>query len=97
MDTVLVAWVAGAMAVIGFVTVWIKVGINKGQSDNRLEVVEDRTTKLEEDVEAIQAERHVFELEIVKAITELGTKIEFILRGIDEIKKRQEADRAEKE
>jgi uncharacterized protein YoxC len=89
MDTVLVAWVAGAMAVIGFVTVWIKVGINKGQSDNRLEVVEDRTTKLEEDVEAIQAERHVFELEIVKAITELGTKIEFILRGIDEIKDRK--------
>lgn len=84
-----VAFISGALALIGFVTVWVRVGIHKGQSDNRLTVVEQRNVELEKKVESLRSDLRNFEVEVVRGISKLQTTVEFVLKGLDELKKEQ--------
>lgn len=96
MDGDVVQYLTLAVTLAGFITIWVRVGVHKGQSDNRIKVLEEKVSEHAQKLASMQSVAHAFEVKVSEVMTELKTKIGFILSGIEELKKKQEVDDAAK-
>ena len=90
MNITFVAFLTAALSLLAFIVIWIRVGVYKGSTDERLKNVEQKNTELATRVETIREEKHTFEKQIGEFMAEMRTNIKFIFEGITDLKKKQE-------
>ena len=78
--------IAIAMSVIGFISVWIKIGHDKGRLDAVIKNLEQKTEKNEKDIAEIENKTHGIELHIAKFMGEIGAKLDAIKETVSELK-----------
>lgn len=54
----LIVGIGSLMTIVGFVTVFVKIGIDKGETDHRLKTLETKTDKLEINADLLEKEIH---------------------------------------
>ena len=83
----------GLLSVAGFVALWLKMGIEKGQNDNRLAMVEKRQDKQEQEIDDLSKEQHSMSTGWASFCGEIRANIEYIKQSIDDLKERQGGER----
>ena len=78
--------IAGAMAVIGFISVWVKMGIEKGENKKRLETLEKKAEKHEDSIAELKKETHGIQIEIARDIGKIEVKLDHIKEAVDALK-----------
>lgn len=81
----IVAAAAGATAVIGFISIWIKTGIEKGENKKTLETLDKRVSKNEDGLVELRSATHNIQLEIAKSIVKIEAKLDFIKETITKL------------
>jgi len=85
MDLVVGA-VSAALTVIGFVAIWLKVGIIQGRQDKTLEVIEKRLARNEGDVETLKSKTESIQLEIARSVGKIEAKLDYISESVAALK-----------
>ena len=78
--------IAIATSLIGFVTVWIKVGHDKGRKEEVIKAHEERIRKNEKDIEDIERKTHGIEIRIAEFMGEIRVKLDTIKETVSELK-----------
>lgn len=92
----IIGFIAIAMNVIGFVTVWIKVGIEKGRQEEVIDMLKKKTEENKANISEMRAKTHGLELRIAEFMGEMRSKFDFIKEAISEIKSTRGGSRAAK-
>jgi len=79
-------FIAIAMSLIGFVTVWIKIGHDKGRQETIIKSLEQKTEKNEKEIGELKSETKTIQIEIARHIGSIEAKLGFIKDAITAIK-----------
>jgi hypothetical protein len=82
----ILSFVAIATSLIGFVTVWVKIGIDKGHQDEIIKVLVQKTEENKKDIMEIKSKTHGIELRIAEFMGEIRAKFDFIKETVNELK-----------
>ena len=74
----LIAATGFAMSLIGFVTVWVKIGLGKGKQEAALKTLEEKTAKNEKDIADIRSETKGIQIEIARHLGAVEAKLDYI-------------------
>jgi hypothetical protein len=74
----IIALVTGFMAIIGFISVWVKMGVEKGELKKAMEQQEKKTDNHEKQIAEIKNTSHGFQLEIAKSMGKIEAKLNSI-------------------
>ncbi|MCL2808643.1 MAG: hypothetical protein FWD24_01115 [Treponema sp.] len=74
------------MSLIGFVTVWIKVGQDKGRQEAVVKSLEQKTEKNEKDIAEIKGETKGIQIDIAHRIGAIEAKLDFIKDAVAALK-----------
>jgi len=88
--------IAIATSLVGFVTVWVKIGIDKGRQEEAVKTVRQKTEKNEERITGLENKTHGIELYAAKMMGEIKVKLDYIKKTVNELKPRGERRAAEK-
>ena len=86
MQSDIIAVIAVAMSVIGFVTVWIKIGIEKGRQEEVINMLTKKTEENKLRITEIDSKTHGLELRIAEFMGEIKVKIDYIKETVSELK-----------
>lgn len=75
-----------ATSIIGFATIWIRIGVDKGRQEEKMKTVIQKTEKNEQDVTELKNKTYGIELRIAEFMGELRVKLEYIQKNIEELK-----------
>jgi len=81
-----IALVAGSMSVIGFLSVWIKMGVEKGEQKKAMELLEQKTGKHEKEIADLKNKTHSIQLDIARSMGRIEVKIDHLKETVDAIK-----------
>ncbi|MCL2186531.1 MAG: hypothetical protein FWB86_11895 [Treponema sp.] len=76
--TGIAGFTAIAMSVIGFITVWIKFGHERGRNEEMIKALERKTEENKTNIAKMEANVHGLELRIAEFMGELRVKFDFI-------------------
>ena len=85
-DFDITGFIAIAMSLIGFVTVWIRVGIDKGRQEELTLALKQKTDKNEQGIAELKGKTHVIELRIAEFMGEIKARLDGIKETVDELK-----------
>jgi len=85
---ILTAVIGLAMSLIGFVTVWIKIGHNNGRTEEVINSLKLKTEENEKSIAEIEAKTHGLELRIAEFMGEIRVKFDYIKETVSDLKKR---------
>ena len=85
-----------AMSIIGFVTVWVKIGHDKGRQDEVIKKLEVKSDKIEMSVAKIESKTHELELRIAEFMGEIRVKFDYIKETVCELKSKGGSHAAKK-
>jgi chromosome segregation ATPase len=74
----IIALVTGSMAIIGFLSVWIKLGVEKGVQKKAMEQLEHKTSKHEKEIAELKNTTHSIQLDIAKSMGKIEAKLDSI-------------------
>jgi len=83
---VLISILGVATSLIGFITVWIKVGQDKGRQEAVVKNLEQKTVKNETDIAELKNETKGVQIEIARHIGVVETKLDFIKETVTALK-----------
>jgi len=89
--------VAISMSLIGFVTVWIKIGHNSGRQEEVIKMLKQKTEKNEMDITELKSKTHGIELRIAEFMGEIRVKLDNIKETVNELKPKRGSRAAEKQ
>ena len=81
-------YIAIAMSVIGFISVWIKLGTEKGRQGEVIDALQKRSEENKQRIKDLENKTHGLELHISEFMGEMRAKIDFIKEAVSEIKSR---------
>lgn len=90
----LIAIIAGAMTIIGFLAVFIKIGIDKGDTSRRIETLEDKVDDHIKDYESTSKEFQLLQRDTASFMGRIEANLDFIKQAISELKNKN--DKGEK-
>jgi len=79
-------FIAIAMSLIGFVTVWIKIGHDKGRQEEVISTLKQKTEENEMRISEIKSKTHGLELRIAEFMGEIRVKFDYIKESVVELK-----------
>jgi len=82
----IIAAVAGATAIVGFVSIWIKMGVERGESKKSIETIERRVGKNEEAISELRNTTHGIQIEIARSVGKIEAKLDFITETVASLK-----------
>jgi len=82
----IIALVAGSMSVIGFLSVWIKMGVEKGEQKKVMELLEQKTGKHEEEIAELKQTTHGIQLNIAGSMGRIEVKLDYLKETVDALK-----------
>jgi len=74
----IIAVIGAAMAVIGFLSVWIKMGVEKGEHNKTMESLEQKTNKHDVDIAELKNTTHGIQLEAARTMGRIDAKLDQI-------------------
>ncbi|MDR0487658.1 MAG: hypothetical protein LBG91_05370 [Treponema sp.] len=74
----IVAIIGAAMAVIGFLSVWIKMGVEKGEHKKTTELLEHKTDKHETEITELKNTTHTIQLDWARSMGRIEAKLDSI-------------------
>lgn len=86
----LIAIIAGAMTIIGFLAVFIKIGIDKGDTSRRIETLEDKVDDHIKDYESTSKEFQLLQRDTASFMGRIEANLDFIKQAISELKNKNE-------
>lgn len=90
----LIAIIAGAMTIIGFLAVFIKIGIDKGDTSRRIETLEDKIDDHIKDYESTNKEFQLLQRDTASFMGRIEANLDFIKQAISDLKNKN--DKGEK-
>jgi archaellum component FlaC len=84
--TELIGIIGGAMAILGFVAVWIRVGGRLGKNENTLDMLKGRMDKIEEGVASLKNETIGIQITIAGALGEIKAKLDSLQETVATLK-----------
>lgn len=90
----LITIIAGAMTIIGFLAVFIKIGIDKGDTSRRIETLEDKVDDHIKDYESTSKEFQLLQRDTASFMGRIEANLDFIKQAISELKNKN--DKGEK-
>jgi hypothetical protein len=75
---VLASAICIAMSLIGFVTIWIKHGQDKGKQEAAVKTLEEKTSKNEKDIAELKSETKNIQIAIAGRMGAMDAKLDFI-------------------
>jgi len=75
-----------ATAVIGFLSTWIKMGVEKGENKRSMEIFGQRIEKHESEINELKNTTHNIQLEIAKSIGKIEAKLDYIKESVTALK-----------
>jgi len=82
----IIGLIAMATSVIGFITVWIKIGHDKGRKEEIINRLEGKTEKHERDIQEIKNETKSIQIDIARNIGVIEAKLDFIKEAVNSLK-----------
>jgi hypothetical protein len=82
----IVAITGAAMAVIGFLSVWIKMGVEKGEHKKTMELLGQKTDKHEADIAELKNTTHTIQLDRARTIGRIEAKLDSIGEKVASLK-----------
>jgi peptidoglycan hydrolase CwlO-like protein len=83
-------WVAAAMTLIGFITVWIRIGINSGRNDQMIKGMEQQIQKNENSIDMLEKQIISIDRNMVGFMSEIKVELRNIKETLNELKRRKE-------
>jgi len=83
---VLISLLGIAMSLIGFVTVWVKFGHNKGKQEEQIHRIEDKAKKNEQDIIELKSETKSIQIDIARHMGAVEAKLDFIKETVTALK-----------
>lgn len=90
----LIAIIAGAMTIIGFLAVFIKIGIDKGDTSRRIGTLEGKIDDHIKDYESTNKEFQLLQRDTASFMGRIEANLDFIKQAISELKNKN--DKGEK-
>jgi len=78
----MVGMVAGATALLGFVSTWIKLGVEKGEQKKTVKLIKQQLSKHEGEIESLRKETHDIRLEIARSFAKIEVTLDYIKESI---------------
>ena len=75
-----------AMSLIGFVTVWVKFGHNRGKQEEQINRIEKKVDKNEQDISELKGETKNIQINIARHLGAVEAKIDFIKETVTSLK-----------
>lgn len=88
----LIAIIAGAMTIIGFLAVFIKIGMDKGDTSRRIGTLEGKIDDHIKDYESTNKEFQLLQRENASFMGRIEANLEFIKESINELKTKKEKE-----
>jgi len=82
----LMGLIAMIMSLVGFVTVWVKIGIDKGRQEEMIYALKQKTEKNEAAISETKTKTHGIELRIAEFMGEIRAKFDFIKETVSTLK-----------
>jgi len=89
-------FIAIAMSLISFITVWIKVGHERGRNEELIKALEHKTEENKANIAKMEANVHGLELRIAEFMGELRVKFDFIKETVAKLESKGGVARAAK-
>ena len=86
----IIAIVSGCVTVIGFVSIFIKIGIDKGDTSRRITHVEEKIEEHLKEYELTNREVHGLQKEWAGFMARIDANIDFIKQTINELRSKKE-------
>jgi hypothetical protein len=74
----IIALVTGGMAIIGFLSIWIKMGVEKGVAKKAMELLEAKADKHDKEIAELKNTNHGIQLDIAKSMGRIEAKLDAI-------------------
>jgi len=74
----IIAAIGAAMAVIGFLSVWVKMGVEKGEHQKTMELLEQKTIKHDVDIADLKNATHGIQVETARTMGRIEAKLDQI-------------------
>jgi len=87
----LISLIGVAMSLIGFVTVWIKLGVDKGRQNEIINGLVKKTEENSQHIAEIENKTHGLELRIAEFMGEIRVKIDYIKETVSDLKRGRHA------
>jgi uncharacterized protein YoxC len=75
-----------AMSIIGFVTVWVKLGSKMGGQEKTIEVLEKKVEEGGKEIAKLKSETHGIQIDIARRMGAIETKLDFIRETVAALK-----------
>jgi peptidoglycan hydrolase CwlO-like protein len=72
----IVVVISVATAIVGFLSLWVKMGIEKGENKKAAELLEQKTNKHEADINELKNTTHNIQLDIAKSMGKIEAKLD---------------------
>ena len=89
----LIAGIGSIMTLIGFVAVFVKIGVDKGDTSRRLSEVEKDIKNHSEKFVILEQEVHGIEKENAAFMSKMATSFEFIKESLARLEKKFEGEK----
>jgi len=86
MENEIIGLITISMTVIGFITVWIKIGIDRGRQGEVLNRIERKSDKNEQDIAELKGETKNIQINIARHLGAVEAKIDFIRDTVTSLK-----------
>ena len=86
MNADIMGFIAIAMSLIGFITVWIKIGQDKGRNEEAMKTLKQKTDKNEQDISELKTATHSIELRVAEFMGEIKVRLEYIQKSVEDLK-----------
>lgn len=90
----IIAVVSGCVTLIGFVSIFIKIGIDKGDTSRRIETLEDKVDDHIKDYESTSKEFQLLQRDTASFMGRIEANLDFIKQAISDLKNKN--DKGEK-
>jgi len=86
MDIDIITAVVAATTVIGFLSTWVKMGVERGESKKTIEGFGQRIEKNEAAINDLKNATHSIQLEIARSIGKIEAKLDYIKESVVALK-----------
>jgi hypothetical protein len=83
--------IAGATALIGFVSIWIRLGVERGEQKKTVKLIEQQMAVHEAAIESLRKETGSIRLEIAKSFAKIEVTLEYIKESVTALKEARRA------
>jgi len=78
---------SGAMSLLGFVGLWVKIGMTKGRQDEQFKTMDREQIRHDAEIKALQKAQGEISVQLARFIGRLEADIKYIRESLDEVKR----------